>query len=297
MSLYSGNALAPPLHRQRDPGFDLDLGRMGPRLKRETVMRVEYLYRYPVKGLTAEALEAAEVEPNGCIPWDRAFALAQGDAGFDPAAPRWLQKANFMCQARNAKAAALASVFEPRDGTLTIRAPDGSPGGSPGGSTISANALSLSGRAEIAAFLIKYLGDEVRGTPSFHHVDGHSFCDQRDKVISLINIASLHDFEAKVGARRHRRRFRANVWFSGAAPWSERAWIGQQIQLGGAVLRITRSTVRCPATQVNPETAERDADPVEELRGLYGHTELGFHGQVISGGRFALGDAIELLGD
>ena len=44
-------------------------------------MRIEYLYRYPVKGLTAEALEAAEVEPGGCIPWDRAFALAQGDAG------------------------------------------------------------------------------------------------------------------------------------------------------------------------------------------------------------------------
>ena len=49
-------------------------------------MRIEYLYRYPVKGLTAEALEAAEVEAGGCIPWDRAFALAQGDSGFDPAA-------------------------------------------------------------------------------------------------------------------------------------------------------------------------------------------------------------------
>ncbi len=49
-------------------------------------MRIEYLYRYPVKGLTAEALEAAEVEAGGCIPWDRAFALAQGDAGFDPGA-------------------------------------------------------------------------------------------------------------------------------------------------------------------------------------------------------------------
>ena len=63
------------------------------RLKRERPMRIEYLYRYPVKGLTAEALEAAEVEAGGCIPWDRAFALAQGDAGFDPEQPQWLQKA------------------------------------------------------------------------------------------------------------------------------------------------------------------------------------------------------------
>jgi uncharacterized protein YcbX len=252
-------------------------------------MRVEYLYRYPVKGLTAEALEAAEVEAGGCIPWDRSFALAQGDAGFDAAAPAWLHKTSFMCQMRNAKIAALASVFEPRDGTLTIRAPDGS--------FVSANALSVTGRANITEFLSGYLGDEARGSPVFHHVPGYSFCDQREKVVSLINIASLHDYEARLGSRRHRRRFRANVWFSGAAPWSERDWVGQQIQLGGAVLRVTRGIVRCPATEVNPETAERDADPVAELRQLYGHTELGIHAKVVEGGRFALGDAIEVLGD
>ncbi len=88
-------------------------------------MRIEYLYRYPVKGLTAEALDSAEVEEGGCIPWDRAFALAQGDAGFDPESPQWLQKANFMCQMKNARIASLFSFFEPRTGMLAIRAPDG----------------------------------------------------------------------------------------------------------------------------------------------------------------------------
>ena len=256
-------------------------------------MRVEYLYRYPVKGLTAEALETAEVEPGGSIPWDRSFALARGDSGFDPAAPAWRQKMNFMCQARNAKIAALASVFEPRDGTLTIRAPDGT--------SVSANALTEDGRTWITEFLTDYLGEEAGSPaeepPSFQYVPGHSFCDQREKVVSLINMASLHDYEARVGARRHRRRFRANVLFSGAPPWSERTWVGQQIQLGGAVLQVTRGIVRCAATEVNPLTAERDADPVEELRRFYGHTELGIHAKVIEGGRFALGDSIEVLGD
>ena len=42
-------------------------------------------------------------------------------------------------------------------------------------------------------------------------------------------------------------------------------------------------------------TGERDADPVEELRALYGHVDLGVHAEVIEGGRFAVGDAIELL--
>jgi uncharacterized protein YcbX len=255
-------------------------------------MRIEYLYRYPVKGLTAEALETAEVETGGCIPWDRAFALAQGDSGFDPASPSWLPKSRFMCHARNAKIAALASFFEPRDGTLTIRAPDGS--------LVAANALSVTGQAEITAFLTEFLGDEARSTetghPAFRHVPGHSFCDDKAKLVSLINLASLRDYEAKVGARRHRRRFRANVWFSGAAPWSERNWIGQHIQLGGAVLRVTKGIPRCPATEVNPETAERDADPVAELRQHYGHTEFGILAKVIDGGRFALGDSIEILG-
>jgi uncharacterized protein len=250
-------------------------------------MRVEYLYRYPVKGLTAEALEDAKVEPGGCIPWDRAFALAQGDAGFDPAVPKWLQKMNFMCQARNAKIAALASFFEPRDGMLTIRAPDGQ--------SISENALSKGGRAKITAFLTAYLGEEARGAPSFEYVPGHSFCDQREKVVSLINFASLNDYEAKIGQRRHRRRFRANIWFSGAAPWAERGWVGKEIQVGGALLRITKGTVRCAATEVNPETATRDANPVEELRSLYGHAELGVHATVVEGGRFAVGDSIEVL--
>jgi uncharacterized protein len=252
-------------------------------------MRIEYLYRYPVKGLTAEALETAEVEEGGCIPWDRAFALAQGDSGFDPAAPQWLRKQNFMCLMKNARIAALFSFFEPRTGMLAIRAPDGS--------AVVENALTEAGRARISGFLAGYLGEEARGAPHFDYVPGYSFCDQPRKVVSLINIASLRDFEAKVGARRHRRRFRSNVWFSGTPAWSERGWIGQQIQMGGAVLRVTKPTTRCPATEVNPVTAERDADPVAELRNLYGHVELGVHAEVVEGGRFAVGDAIELLGE
>ena len=251
-------------------------------------MRIEYLYRFPVKGLTAEALEEATVEPGETIPWDRAFALAQGDSGFDPAAPTWLPKANFMCLARNARVARLAAFFEPRSGALTLRAPDGS--------ETTANALSPDGRASLGAFLTAYLGDEARGTPHFEYAAGHTFADGRTKTISLINMASLHDLEAKVGGRRHRRRFRANVWFSGVPAWGERDWIGQEIQMGGAVLKVIRHIPRCPATEVNPETAERDADPVAELQRLYGHRDLGVYAEVIGGGHFALGDAIEVLG-
>ena len=253
------------------------------------VVRIEYLYRYPIKGLTGEAMEWAEVEAGKCIPRDRAFALAQGDAGFDPEKPEWRQKSNFMCLKENARIAALRSFFDPKAGMLAIRAPDGT--------GVSANALYPEGRTEIGAFLTAYLGPEARGEPQFHHVPGHSFCDQRIQVVSLISLDSLADYEAKAGGRRHRRRFRANIWFSGAAPWAEFDWVDKRIQVGGAILRVTKRTVRCPATEVNPITTERDLNPVAELRALYGHADLGIHAEVIEGGKFAAGDAIEVLPD
>ena len=250
-------------------------------------MRIEHLYRYPVKGLSAEALEAAEVVAGGALPWDRAFALAQGDAPFDPAAPVWLKKTNFMCLMANARIAALKSHFDPKSGSLTIRAPSGE--------TIAENALQPEGRARLAAWLTHFLGDEARGTPVLHHIPGFVFGDQKTPVVSLINLASLADLEAKVGAPRHRLRFRANIYFSGSAAWRENDWVGQELLVGGARLRVVKRTVRCPATEVNPLTAERDAWPVKELRTHFNHADLGVHAEVVEGGWIATGDAIELV--
>ncbi len=250
-------------------------------------MRIERIYRYPVKGLSAEALEEVAVEAGGCLPWDRAFALAQGDAPFDPEDPHWLQKSHFMCLMKNARIAKLHSAFDPRTGMLAIRGPDGE---------IAENALTAEGRAAISAYLTRVLGDEARGTPRFHHVPGHSFCDQRSKVVSLINLASLAAYEAELGAKRELMRFRANVYFSSAKPWAEFDWVGQEILVGGARMKVFKRIIRCAATEVNLETAERDADPVTELRTLYGHADLGVHAHVIEGGKIAVGEAIQVLG-
>lgn len=250
-------------------------------------MRIENLYRYPVKGLSAEALEAIDVAAGGALPWDRAFALAQGDAPFDPAAPVWLKKTNFMCLMANASIAALKSRFDPKMGQLFIEAPDGS--------GIADTPLSEAGRVRLATWLAAFMGPEARGTPRMHHIPGFVFGDQKTPVVSLINLASLSDLEAKVAGSRHRLRFRANVYFSGAAAWAENDWAGREVLVGGARVRITKRTVRCPATQVNPETAVRDANPVQELLQHYGHADLGVHAEVVDGGRIAMGDALELL--
>jgi hypothetical protein len=247
-------------------------------------MRVEHLYRYPVKGLSAEALETADVEEGGPIPWDRAFALAQGDCLFDPGAPAFRPKTEFMCLMKNARIAGLRSAYDPRHDRLTIAAPDGR--------MVEAQPRTEVGRARITSFLVEFLGEEARGQPVFQYVQGHAFHDQRLPVISLLNLASVHALERVVGAKRDRMRFRANVYFTADAAFREFEWVGRMVQIGGATLRVVRRTTRCPATQVNPATAERDADPPAELRAAFGHADLGVHAIVVEAGRIAPGDAV-----
>ncbi len=88
-------------------------------------MHIETLYRYPVKGLTPEKLQKATLSPGKCIPWDRAFALAQGDGAFDPGNPGWVPKSNFMCLLKNARIALLNTRFDEASGLLSVSAPDG----------------------------------------------------------------------------------------------------------------------------------------------------------------------------
>ena len=250
-------------------------------------MRVEHIYRYPVKGLTAEALEEVMLTPGQCLPHDRRFALAQGDAPFDPAAPTWLQKRNFGCLMANARLALLHSAFDPKTGILAIRPPEGPP--------LMGNTRTEAGRAEIAAFLTAFLGEEARGTPRFLEAPGHNFTDVAKKCVSIIGLSSLHALEEKVGTYLDPLRFRANIYVSGSLPWAEFDLLGQEIQLGAARLRVFKRIVRCPATEVNPETAERDAEPPKWLRQHFGHADLGVYAEVIEGGRIAVGDALEPL--
>jgi uncharacterized protein YcbX len=249
-------------------------------------MRVERIYRYPVKGLTAEALDEVALTPGETIPHDRRFALAHGDSPFDPAAPAWLPKRNFACLMVNPRLALVHAAFDPRRGELALRLPGASPR--------IFDTQTAEGRARIAAALAEFLGDEVRGAPRFVEAPGHSFSDVARKVVSIIGLPSLQALEQATGTTLDPLRFRANLYISGSRPWAEFEWIGRQILVGQARLRVLKRIVRCPATQVNPATGARDADPPRWLREAFGHADLGVYAEVIEGGRVSVGDALEV---
>jgi uncharacterized protein YcbX len=250
-------------------------------------MRVETMYRYPVKGLTAEALEVTDLVANECIADDRRFALAQGDAPFDEAAPSFLPKRHFACLMVNERLALISAAYDSHSGLLLLRIPGSEP--------LTADIRSEEGRTAVAAALSAYMGAEARGTPRFVTAPGHAFADDRKKGVTLINLASIAAVEKATGLTLDPLRFRANVYFSGLPAWAEFQWVGKEVLLGGARLLIEKRTVRCPATQVNPTTGERDAPVPKLLREHFGHADLGVHALVVEGGRVALGDSLEEL--
>jgi uncharacterized protein YcbX len=128
---------------------------------------------------------------------------------------------------------------------------------------------------------------------------GHAFADARrkpnattDEYVSLINRASIAALEARLGVPVDPIRFRANVYFDGAAAWSEHDWIGSEITLGAARLRVISPITRCAATQVNPRTAERDIDIVAALQRSFGHINMGVYAEVLADGEIAVGDPL-----
>ncbi len=253
-------------------------------------MRIESLYRYPVKGLTPEVIPSARLSPGRCIPWDRAFALRQGDAAFDEAHPAWISKMNFMCLARNPATAALKTRFDETAGLLFIEGPAGG---------VAASPFTPAGQAELARFLTGFLGPEARygaggEAPKFHFFPGHSFCDHKTQVISLIGLGSLAALEAAVGAPRDKRRFRANIYVEGSQAWEEFSWLGRRLVIGEVEMVVRERIDRCAATMVNPDTAERDANPVKELRAYFGHVDLGVFAEVVQGGEIRVGDEMEI---
>ena len=58
-------------------------------------------------------------------------------------------------------------------------------------------------------------------------------------------------------------RFRPNVVVSGVEPWAEDDW--RRIRIGDAVFRAVKGCARCVLTTIDPDTADREKEPIASL--------------------------------
>jgi uncharacterized protein YcbX len=116
---------------------------------------------------------------------------------------------------------------------------------------------------------------------------------------SIVSEASLDELErsADLPAPLDDRRFRMLVTLAGCEAFEEDRWVGGDVRVGEAVVRIAVPTARCATTTRDPATGERDWDALRALKDLRGlspeHTvDLGVYAAIVKPGRVAVGDEV-----
>jgi uncharacterized protein len=253
---------------------------------------ISALYRYPVKGLSAEPLARVALAPRECLPHDRRFAIALGSTYFDPQRPQWLAKTHFAMLMRDEKLARLHTRFDAESGLFTAD--------QDGRIVLAEKLTEPQGRERAGRFFTDFLGASLPGPLRIVEAPGHAFADARprphastDKYLSLLNLASIRALERAMGSPIAPLRFRANLYFEGAPEWSERGWLGREIAIGATSrVRVISEITRCAATEVNPDTAARDLDVIGGLERHFDHRVMGVYAEVLGGGEIGVGDAL-----
>ena len=244
---------------------------------------VAALYRHPVKGFTPERLTHADLQDGQTFPCDRLFAVENGPSGFDPSEPAWITKMKFTVLATLPQVALAATAYDEATGTLSARA-----AGKP---DFAGDLTATAGKVAFAQWLKDLLGQHAHPDLKVVQAPGHSFMDHPLGHVSILNVASLRDLEAKLGREIDPLRFRANIYVEGWPAWVENAWEGRDLMVGFARAKVYKPIQRCIATHVDPVTGERDMDLVKALFDNYGHMNCGIYVHVTHGGRVCLGDA------
>jgi GntR family transcriptional regulator / MocR family aminotransferase len=254
---------------------------------------VRGIYRYPIKGLSPQALPGIQLEAGKPFPFDRVFALVRPGVPIDVDAPRWAKKGLFLMLMLEESLAQVQTHLDVETMLLTVLREDttlGLDGGRPQ-CVLSADLNTEHGRDAVEAFFREQVPKLQAAPKLVRSADGH-FMDKPDNVLSCINLATVRSLEAEWGRAVHPLRFRANFYVDGARPWEEFDWVGSDVMLGDVLFRVDRRNGRCGATNVNPINGERDMDIPGALRKRFGHKDLGIYLVARSSGQVVVGDPV-----
>ncbi|MEM6548836.1 MAG: MOSC domain-containing protein [Pseudomonadota bacterium] len=249
-------------------------------------MNLAEIWRHPVKSLGAEQMQQVVLEAGKPMPWDRVWAIAHGASTYDPAAPAWQPRKNFIAQAHVPEVVRIAAQYDEAASALRLthpRRPDltVSPGTEAGGAALTDWAAPLAEGQRPGPYVIA-------------HVPGHALADMPDPWVSVLSLASLRALSQHAGQHLDPRRFRGNLWLDGGAAWEEEDWPGEILSIGPVRLRVIERIERCRATEANPAKGTRDIETLQVLRATRGSPEFGIYAEVIEGGKIAVGDSAGL---
>ena len=251
-------------------------------------MHVAALWRYPVKSMQGEQLEAASLSQLG-VAGDRVYAVRDLATGKLLSAKR---------EPRLLEARALRAGVE-----LVVRLPNGETvlgAGMGVGAALSAwlghpvrlDAVSPGQRAAFDAGVDAE--DDEGGTVELRTPEG-SFVD--DAPVHLLTTASLEAMAGlRPGAQWDVRRFRPNIVVeTDELGFVEDAWLGAVVRAGGAELEVVGPTSRCVVvTRAQPGGLDQQPEVLKALARDRG-ADLGVYARVRSPGVVRRGDEVTVL--
>jgi uncharacterized protein len=208
-------------------------------------VQITELWRYPVKSLQGERLDAVEVTEDG-LQGDRQFAIYDVESGLG-------------LTGRRVPELLFASARMRADGTAEITLPDGSL--AEDDNTLSGwlgRPVALRSAATEAARRYENVVDfEHESTSAWKPFDGaaRAFHDNPGARVSLLSTATVGSWD--------RRRFRSNVLLDGEG---EDSLVGSRVTLGEATLEVGLRIERCVmTTRAQPGGIERDLDVLRTI--------------------------------
>jgi len=245
----------------------------------------------PVKGLRLQQRDAAELTADG-IAGDRAFFVVGADGAL----------------ANGKRLGALMTVIAEHDaaaGRLALRFPDGREVagavelGEP--EPVRFFGIGLHARpvaGPFSAALSEHAGAQLRLVAAPRERPG---VDRgRDGAVTLLSRSSLERLREVAGAAEpvDPRRFRMNLGIDGVAAHAEDGWLGRELRVGEALVRVTGNVGRCAVTTRDADTGVVDFETLHHLAAYRKDVEtteplpFGVHARVLEPGRVRVGDAV-----
>jgi uncharacterized protein YcbX len=216
---------------------------------------VTEIWRYPVKSMAGEQLDACLIGEHG-LEGDRRWALIDGSpnrAGKRLTIRQHERLMNYQARLSN--------------GGVEVLAPTGE-------------------THMLDDHFVQRLQAESSRPLTLNDMAGANFDDSH---LLIVNLATVEAFGAASAMHVDHRRFRANLYVAGLQPEEEISWVGRHIRAGDAELEVVSRCERCVVITRDPDTAQTSPELLRSLTEQY-ETCMGVYCQVVRPGRVAVAD-------
>ncbi|MDG2340754.1 MAG: MOSC N-terminal beta barrel domain-containing protein [Paracoccaceae bacterium] len=167
---------------------------------------VTEIWRHPIKSHGHERIDQVDLSEGKNFPWDRRWAVAHERSCFDVDRPRWQPCSEFSRGSKSPRLQAITCVSDPSGRSLTLSHPD-------------CVDITIDPENELDAgkFIqwIMPVSNGSRALPARLVRAETAMTDTDYASVSLINLATHRDVEAKMGQKLNPLRWRGNFLIDG----------------------------------------------------------------------------------